>query len=92
LACAANGLTLASGDNRGKICLWDVTTGKQLRTFEGNAVAFALDGRTMALSNGRAVHPWDVLTGKTLHTLQVPGIRISEGQRVFGHRSPSGWF
>ena len=36
LTFSPDGKTLASGDNRGSICLWDVATGRQLHEFTGH--------------------------------------------------------
>src|SRR5207249_7069910 len=50
-----NGATLVAGSDDGKICLWDVGTGKLRTTLEGHtgcvcSIALASDGKTLASS------------------------------------------
>jgi WD40 repeat protein len=59
--------------------LWNVTTGEELRRFEGHSdwvtsVAFSPDGH-QALSGSDTVRLWDVATGEELH-------RFSEARQV----------
>ena len=57
--------------------LWDVATGKLLRTFEGHSagatqVAFSSDGHTVLSHNGHKSLEWfDVATGKLLRTFEA---------------------
>ena len=74
VAFSPDGSYLASSGNR-LVKIWDVSTGKLLRTIDGAAetvisVAFSPDGTRLA-SAGRdsAVHLWDVGTGRKLRTL-----------------------
>ena len=61
-------LATASLDKTAK--LWELATGKELRTFEGHqdwvlSVAFAPDGKTLATaSKDKTVRLWDAATGK----------------------------
>ena len=65
--------------NMSVVALWDVPSGKLLRTLSnpGGGVyswAFSPDGRTLAASNTEnAVLLWDVATGELRHTLKTPG-------------------
>ncbi|HPA18596.1 MAG TPA: protein kinase [Verrucomicrobiae bacterium] len=78
-ACGAfspDGRFVLSGSDDESLRLWDVATGKCLRTFQGQVksvarVAFSYDGR-LALSGGRieAIQLWEVATGKCLHTFK----------------------
>ncbi|MBU0730090.1 MAG: caspase family protein [Proteobacteria bacterium] len=57
-AISPDGLTAASGDNEGKVHLWDINTGNLIQTLEGNgrqvwSVGFAKDGRSIAWGHTR---------------------------------------
>jgi RNA polymerase sigma factor (sigma-70 family) len=69
--CPPDGKVLASAEGPAKTAiLWDVSTGKKLRTFAGHTqhvleVAFSPDGKTLATAGGDGeVKLWDVSTGK----------------------------
>jgi WD40 repeat protein len=72
-----DGRTVLSGSDDKMLKLWEVATGKELRTFTGHkwevtSVAFAPDGRT-ALSVGNhdaMVKLWDVAAGKDVRTFR----------------------
>src|SRR5262249_40630815 len=73
LAFAPDGSTLATGgfgDER--IGFWDLTTGKELRSFRTGkplifAIAFSPDGKTLATTDlEMGIRLWDVATGKQL--------------------------
>src|SRR5262249_19081826 len=81
VAFSPDGRTALTGFWEKKILkLWDLATGKELRTFTGHAadissVAFSPDGRT-ALSAGnydQTVKQWDIATGTVLRTFTGHG-------------------
>ena len=64
---------LASGDYVGDTTLWDVATGREIRTLAGHkgvvrSVVFSPDGRVLA-SGGETIKLWDVASGRELRTL-----------------------
>lgn len=66
-----DGRILAS-DGGGSIILWDVKSGRQIRTFDGDSpVAFAPDGRTFAAtSDKKNIKLWDIMNGKEVRTFK----------------------
>ncbi|MGH9881170.1 MAG: WD40 repeat domain-containing protein [Pyrinomonadaceae bacterium] len=75
VAFSADGKTLASGSDDMRIKLWDVVTGRELRTLDGHSdsvrsVTFSDDGKTLASgSSDSTIKLWEVSTGRELHTL-----------------------
>ena len=71
---------LLSGDEEGKLCLWEVETGSLVRTFRGkgvgatiNTIAFTADGKKVVTGgNGGTLKLWDVETGKQLKDFRLP--------------------
>jgi hypothetical protein len=79
VAFSPDGRTLASGSSK-PIKLWDVASGRELRTITGHAnnniltnvwtVAFSPDGRTLAsCSSNNTIKLWEVASGRELRTL-----------------------
>ena len=66
---------LASGSEDGNLYLWDVETGKKLKTLTEAtenifSVAFSNDGKTLASGNaGNTIRLWDIATGEEVKTL-----------------------
>jgi WD40 repeat protein len=88
IAFSPDGRTLAAGygdkDDNNPIKLWDVASGKLLRTLKGHKswvhnVAFSPDGRTLVSSGGiqdgdkwdPTIKLWDVASGRELRTLTM---------------------
>ncbi len=93
-----DGKTLFTGGNDGKIRLWEVATGKPLRTLERqgaewgefdtpNALALCPAGKVLAAAWGRrGLHLWDVETGKEVGALREPVYSLAftpDGRNLF---------
>jgi WD40 repeat protein/energy-coupling factor transporter ATP-binding protein EcfA2 len=70
-----DGKTLASGSGDDTIKLWNVETGKEIRTLSGHnicvsSVSFSRDGKTLASGSwDKTIKLWNVETGEEIRTL-----------------------
>jgi WD40 repeat protein/uncharacterized caspase-like protein len=77
VAFAPDGKTVLSGSTDSTLKLWDVASGRLLRTLAGHSgtiksVAFAPDGRTVVSgSEDNTLKLWDIATGRLLRTIVV---------------------
>jgi len=75
IAFSHDGKTLASGSDDTDVILWDLTSGRRIKTLSGHSnwvryVAFSPDGRTLASgSRDETIILWDIATGIKLKTL-----------------------
>jgi WD40 repeat protein len=75
VAFSPDGKTLAGENNNGSITIWEISTGRPIRTIEGDlslrTLAFSPDGKTLASGEGDGViRLWQVSTGKELRVLK----------------------
>jgi WD40 repeat protein len=73
VAVSPDGQTFATASDRGAVRLWDLETGRMLRTFAERfaatpRVAFSPDGTLRAANDGPVVHAWDPATGELRQT------------------------
>lgn len=74
LAVSPNSSILASGGGDNNVILWDLKTGRRMRTIPAhkavvNAIAFSRDGQTLVSgSDDKTVRLWNVKTGSRLRT------------------------
>jgi serine/threonine protein kinase len=86
LAVSADGKQALSGDEKGKIFLWNVATGQQVRAFANPTpgvghLAFMGDRqRFVSLDDAGNVRIWDLVSGDSKVSLNVP---VHEGDYYF---------
>jgi WD40 repeat protein len=79
VAFSSDGSLLASGSDDKTIKLWNVASGRELRTLAGHSnavesVAFSPDGKLLASgSDDKTIKLWDVASGRELRTLAGHG-------------------
>jgi WD40 repeat protein len=100
VAFSPNGQWLASGDDGGRVRLWDVRTQSLKRTLPPHeasvySVAFSPDGSILAAGSGKRVRLWSVATGQPLgeltgHERSVLAVAFSPDGRSLASGSEDG--
>jgi len=72
-AISPDGRYLLSGSLDTTMKLWEISTGREIRTFKGhhesvNSVVFSPDGQFALSGSGKAVRLWDIFTGRNIRT------------------------
>jgi eukaryotic-like serine/threonine-protein kinase len=78
-ACSPDGRTLASGDEKGEVRLWDLETGRCQRVLADSAatymeqLVFSPNGKLLAASNfdGRGISIWEVPAGRPIASIDA---------------------
>jgi WD40 repeat protein len=73
VAVSADGRRAVSASDDGTLKVWDVGSGRELRTLQGHAdwairVAVSADGRRVISASGDTLTVWDVEAGKLIAT------------------------
>ena len=95
VAYSPDGRTILSGSRDRTLKLWDVATGREIRTFIGHTdliwggVAYSPDGqKVLSGSVDKTIKLWDIMTGRVIRTFTghnnvVSGIAFSpDGRRI----------
>jgi WD40 repeat protein len=98
-----DGKTLAAATSRNRICVWDASTGKVVRTLKGhtdepNHLALSADGKVLASSGfDKSIRIWDTGIGAERRTIQtgfsrttyIESLAISpDGKTILGGIQP----
>ena len=72
-----DGKLLATSATDNQIKLWDVATGREVKTLSGAAmpitdIAFSADGRSLTLAGQQAVSSWELTTGGVRRAVALP--------------------
>ena len=83
VAFSPDGNTIVSGSHEGTLKLWDVKSGREIRSFSGHSfdvwfVAFSPDGKTIVSGSGDdTLKLWDVISGREIRSFSGHSNNIS---------------
>src|SRR5262249_20181676 len=75
LSLSADGKILASSGEVGTVRVWDLPSGKEIRSFKGEwfHIALSRDGKTLAAASSETIFVWNIGTGEEIRKIKWPG-------------------